>query len=221
MGEAVERRWLLVCGCSIVASTLVGLIALILAVALYTSSPIMPVYPKFLPVGLTFPSINVGYNPTWQYISELGMGPTASIFNGGMIAAGMLALPAFAVGRKVLGGSLTATLGLIFGFAGSLCLVGVGIFPMSPVFFIKNPHPLVSIGFFAGLSLSAAFIGYSMTKNPFFSKVHGWLGMAVLVLGIILGVTGDPLPEWISAIAIIAWFSILGFWLLVKARQAP
>ncbi|MEM2830470.1 MAG: DUF998 domain-containing protein, partial [Candidatus Jordarchaeales archaeon] len=217
MGEAVERRWLLVCGGSMVASTLVGLLALVLAVALYASSPIMPVYPKFLPFGLTFPCINVGYSPAWQYISELGMGPTAPIFNAGMIVAGLLALPAFAVARRVIGGSLVATLGVLLGLAGCLCLVGVGVFPMSPAFFITNPHPLVSIGFFSGMSLSAALIGYAMTKNPMFSRVHGWLGIAVLIVGVILGVTGDPLPEWAAAVAIIAWFSTLGFWLLAKA----
>ncbi|MEM1798507.1 MAG: DUF998 domain-containing protein [Candidatus Jordarchaeales archaeon] len=217
MSEAVEKRWLLICGGSIVASALTGLLTLVLAVALYTSSPIMPVYPKFLPVGLTFPCINVGYSPTWQYISELGMGPTAPIFNTGMIAAGLLALPAFVVARKVIGSSLTATLGILFGLVGSLCLAGVGVFPMSPAFFIENPHPLVSIGFFSGMCLSAAFIGYAMTKNPMFSKIHGWLGMVVLAVGVILGFTGDPLPEWAAAVAIITWFSTLGFWLLVKA----
>ncbi len=217
MGEVVERRWLLVCGGSMVASTLAGLLALVLAVALYASSPIMPVFPKFLPVKLTFPCVNVGYNPAWQYISELGMGPTASIFNTGMIVAGLLALPAFTVARRVIGSSLIATLGIILGLVGCLCLVGVGVFPMTPAFFLKSPHELVSIGFFSGMSLSAAFIGYSMTRNPMFSRIHGWLGLAVLLVGVVLGVTSAPLPEWAAAVAIIAWFSSLGLWLLYKA----
>lgn|GEM_PF-897349 len=217
MGEVAERRWLLIGGISIVAAVLTGLLALILAVTLYTSSLIMPVYPKFLPVKLTFPCINVGYSLFWQYISELGMGPTAPIFNTGMIIAGLLALPFFTVARKVLGGSVAATVGWISGLIGVLCLVGVGLFPMTPAFFMMNPHELVSIGFFSGMSISAASIGYSMTRNPLFSKVHGWLGLTVTATGIVLGVVGTPLPEWVAAIAIIIWFLTVGLWMLAKA----
>lgn len=218
MGESSVRRWLLLCGGSIVASTLVCLATFTLSVALYSSSPVMPVYPKFLPVKLTFPCLNLGYSPFWQYISELGMGPTALIFNMGMVAAGVIGLPATPAIRRALGGSLAVTAGALSWLLGAVAMVGVGVFPMTPVFFMVNPHGLVSP--FIGLSLAAAFLGYSLARNtgkPLL-KIYGWLGLAILAVGVALAVTRDPLLEWVTAVVMIAWFTLFGVHMLVRAR---
>ncbi|MHA1603553.1 MAG: DUF998 domain-containing protein [Candidatus Freyarchaeota archaeon] len=219
MSEDAEGRWVLICGGSMLASTLTGLLTFILAVALYTVSPLMPVYPKFLPVKLTFPCINIGYSPFWQYISELGMGPTAAIFNTGMIASGILVLPAFATIRRTLGSSPATTIGALSGLVGGVSLTGVGVFPMTPAFFIQNPHGLVPP--FIGLSLAAAFLGYSIARNTSTLKAFGWLGTVILIINVALGVTRDPLLEWIAALAITAWFTVLGSWLLLKTPRKP
>ncbi|MEX2751617.1 MAG: hypothetical protein Q6366_006990 [Candidatus Freyarchaeota archaeon] len=219
MGEDSGRRWIPLCGGSVVASTLTVLVTFILSVALYTSSPVMPVYPKFLPVKLTFPCLNVGYSPFWQYISELGMGPTAQIFNAGMIAAGFLGLPAAPAIRRVLDGSFIVTSGSLSWLLGAVAMVGLGLFPMTPAFFIVNPHGLVSP--FIGLSLAAAFLGYSLARsmdNPLL-KAYGWMGLGVLVMGVVLGATRNPLLEWVAAIIMVVFFIIFGVQILLKAKK--
>jgi len=191
----------------------------------YSSSP-LALYAgiPFLAPRISFPFINVGYSPFWEYISELGMGPTAHIFNTGMIIAGLIAVPVFALAHTVLGSSRAVKVGRAIGVFGALCLIGVGLFPMSPVAFsLINYHEAFAAGFFLGVAVAAAFLGYGMAKNPVLSRAHGVLGAAVLVsailflaLGFFAGDIIAPVLEWITVILLIAWLFIAGGQLLIK-----
>jgi len=192
----------------------------------YSSSPLALLYAKipFLAPRISFPFINIGYSLFWEYISELGMGPTAYIFNTGMIITGLIAVPVFALAHTVLGSSRAVNTGRIIGVFGALCLIGVGAFPMSPVAFsLVNHHEAFAAGFFLGVAAAAAFLGYGMAKNPVLSRVHGVLGVAVLVsailflaLGFYVGDIIAPVLEWLTVILLIAWLFIAGGQLVAK-----
>ncbi|MBS7287791.1 MAG: DUF998 domain-containing protein [Candidatus Freyarchaeota archaeon] len=199
---------------------------------LCSSSPVVSLYvkvPWFLAPRISFPFINIGYSPFWQYISELGMGPTAYIFNTGMIITGLMAVAVFALANTVLGSSRAVNIGRITGVFGSLCLIGIGAFPMSPITLsLINPHEAFAAGFFLGVAVAAAFLGYSMTKSPVLSKVHGVLGAVVLVsavlflvLGFALGDIVAPVLEWLTIILLIAWLFVAGGQLFIKGITLP
>lgn len=193
---------------------------------IYSSSPLALLYAKipFLAPRISFPFINIGYSPFWQYISELGMGPTAHIFNTGMIVTGIVATPVFALAHIVLGHSRAVKVGRAVGVFGSLCLIGVGAFPMSPTAFsLINYHEAFAAGFFLGVATAAALLGYGMAKNPVLSKFHAVLGAAVflsaimfLALGFYIGDVVAPALEWLTVALLIVWLFIAGGQLLVK-----
>ncbi|MEM1658079.1 MAG: DUF998 domain-containing protein [Candidatus Jordarchaeales archaeon] len=197
----------------------------------YSSSPLALIYARipFLAPRVSFPFINVGYSPFWQYISELGMGPTAHIFNTGMIITGIIAVPVFALAHTVLGHSRTVRIGRVIGVFGSLCLIGVGVFPMSPTTFsLINYHEAFAAGFFLGVATAAALLGYGMAKNPVLSRFHAVLGAAVfmsavifLALGFYIGDIIAPVLEWLTVALLISWLFIAGGQLLIKGITLP
>jgi Predicted membrane protein len=105
-----------------------------------------------------------GYNLNYNYISDLGVGPTSFIFNGSVIALGILVLMSgILIGRK----SLT-TLFVI----GGLGMIGVGIFPETT----GPPHLISAL---------LAFLFSSLASFPATRMVRG----SVRVLFPILGLT--------------------------------
>ena len=112
------------------------------------------------PVGLVALLLAASRYPAFGWrgsdISVLGVeGPTAAVFNWGLIISGLLSL-AFAIG---LGRSTRwrrpGRWGIASLLLGSIALSGIGIFPRT----LSLPHSLVAIGFFTFVTLALLLIG--------------------------------------------------------------
>lgn len=152
-----------------------------------------------------------GFSPTADALSDLGRVGRASapLFNYGLVAAGLLAvpfgLPLVRASRHPLG-----TLGVgAFGVA-ALSLAGVGAFPLPTA-----PHAAVAVGFY--LSFTVAFWLYG-TGEVLAGAVRR--GLATVWLGIVHVLTwvgwaawaavggaapGLAIPETVGALLLVGW----------------
>ncbi|HXY88935.1 MAG TPA: DUF998 domain-containing protein [Candidatus Acidoferrales bacterium] len=115
-----------------------------------------------------------GYNMATNYISDLGVGSTALLFNTSVALFGVMALLGAAFGRRSLGAPITLT--LVLAGAGA---VGVGLFPETT----GAPHLICAlVTFFFGAV--SAIISYRVTRRPlsYFSVVLGVIALAAIVL---------------------------------------
>jgi len=114
------------------------------------------------------------YNMAANYISDLGVGSTALLFNTSAVLFGVMVLLGVAFGRRSIGSPLMLTLALTGAGA-----VGVGLFPETT----GAPHQICAlIAFFLGAV--SAIISYRITRRPlsYFSVVLGVIALAALVL---------------------------------------
>lgn len=112
---------------------------------------------QFIIAMLIAEAIYPGYNVSRNYISDLGVGPAAGIFNPSVSLLGLTGiLAAYFVQRAFRKPIVTA----LFGIAGAGAL-GVGIFPETAGLI----HPIVSLVtfLFGGLS---AIVAYRLEKRP-------------------------------------------------------
>jgi len=120
-------------------------------------------------------AIYPGYSISQNYISDLGVGPAASIFNSSVFLLGLLILAGAYFVQRTFSNRLFTALLVVAGIGA----MGVGVFPEdSPLM-----HEIVSdIAFiFGGLAPLAA---WKVVKKPFayFSVVMGLLSLSALVL---------------------------------------
>ena len=114
------------------------------------------------------------YNMATNYISDLGVGSTALLFNTSAVLFGVMVLLGVAFGRRSIGSPLMLSLALTGAGA-----VGVGLFPEAT----GAPHQICAlIAFFFGAV--SAIISYRITRRPlsYFSVVLGVIALAALVL---------------------------------------
>jgi len=129
---------------------------------------------QFILVMTVAEALYPGYNMATNYISDLGVGSTALLFNTSVVLFGVMTLLGAAFGRRSLGAPLMLT--LVLAGAG---VVGVGLFPETT----GAPHLICSlITFFFGAA--SAIISYRVTRRPlsYFSVVLGVIALAALVL---------------------------------------
>lgn len=138
---------------------------------------------QFILILLFLEATTPGYNAFQNYISELGIGSTALLFNSSLIALGLLFLLAAILVFRTLQSTLFSTL---LGIT-AISAIGIGVFPMNVAFF----HTLFSYStfFFATLTILSA---YKVAKPPFnavaiFLGVFTLLAMAFFISGIHLG----------------------------------
>ena len=120
-------------------------------------------------------AIHPGYSISQNYISDLGVGPSASIFNSSVFLLGLLILAGAYFVQRTFSNRLFTALLVLAGIGA----MGVGVFPEdSPLM-----HEIVSdIAFiFGGLAPLAA---WKVVKKPFayFSVIMGLLSLSALVL---------------------------------------
>jgi hypothetical membrane protein len=145
-----------------------------------------------------------GYSVADNYISDLGVGPSALIFNSSVFLFGLMIVVASYYIWRISKGKLVTVMFLLAGIGA----MGVGVFPES----VEVIHPIVSlIAFlFGGLSAIAA---YRLEKPPlnYISVIMGLIALIALVLFItqnFLGL-GKGGMERMIAYPIILW--IIGF----------
>lgn len=125
-------------------------------------------------------ALYLGYSTSQNYISDLGVGPSAYIFNSSMFFLGVLAV----VGAYFLHQAFKAKLFSVVTAIAGIGVMGVGLFPEDvPV--LHTVSSLIAF-LFSGLS---AVISYKVEKPPFsyFSVVLG----AVTLLALLLFTSGN------------------------------
>jgi hypothetical membrane protein len=128
-----------------------------------------------------------GYSVATNYISDLGVGSTALLFNASVVVYGVAAFIGAVSGRRTLGPLLMLTLAL-----SGACSVGVGLFPET----VFIPHASFAfIGFLSGAA--TAIISSRIVHRPlsYFFVVFGvieltafGLMLSPLILGHYLGI---------------------------------
>lgn len=120
-------------------------------------------------------ALYLGYSTSFNYISDLGVGPSSLIFNSSIILLGVLILG----GAYFLQKAFNFRLFSIFMIAAGVGAIGVGLFTEH----VGVLHVIVSVVtfLFAGLS---AITSYKLQKPPFsyFSVISGIVVLSALVL---------------------------------------
>lgn len=108
----------------------------LVAVVNYTMFPFRPLviigFPFLIPV------LNTGYSITSQLVGELGIGPSAFLFNVGLVITGILMLPVFLGQYMIFKGSTIVKIGAVCVVIGSVGCTAIGLSP--PVLF-PEPYP--------------------------------------------------------------------------------
>ncbi|MFB0562087.1 MAG: hypothetical protein ACETWM_12860 [Candidatus Lokiarchaeia archaeon] len=216
----VNQRIILIGGLSAVVSMLVNIVCIVGAVVTYTGFPFRPLLinwlPQFfdlllLPIRLT-PVINTGYSGWYMFVSELGIGPSAFIFNVGLIISGILVLPLFPCLLWLLKQSIKAKIGIVMGMITYISLIGVGLAPtvLSPL------HVLFGAFFFLFGGIAIVLLSYSMLQGTFFSKAIAVYGFFVAVVDLIGIIFGGTVLEWIIYSAMVLWILLVGVQMILK-----
>lgn len=120
------------------------------------------------------------YSPLNHFISELGeVGASrgARIFNGGLIASGLLLIPFF-VGLGLALHTLLGWVATASGIGSAVACALVGCFPMNNL----KPHTLVAVAFFRLGLLTMVLFGASLLLQPSARAIlPRWLGVAGLL----------------------------------------
>ncbi len=139
-----------------------------------------------------------------------GVNLAAPIFNGGLIACGLITLPLAL--RLVLQRDHKSILGSIGGvllLVSQFFLIGIGV--LNEAF--GELHFLVSVGFFVTVLLFGLIYGITMIL----AKETRWFGLTAFILAIagaafwvayflnLVPFTGVAIPEIVSAAAVIVW----------------
>ncbi len=208
----VKQRIILIGGLSAVVSMVVNIVCIVGAVFTYTVFPFRPLPVPFLPFPI--PVINTGYSGWYMFVSELGIGPSAFIFNVGLIISGFLVLPMFPCLLWPLRRSIKAKIGIVMAMITYVSLIGVGFAPMV----LSTLHVLFGAVFFLFGGIAIVLLSYEMLQDTFFSKtiaVYGFFVGAVYLIGIIFGGT---VLEWIIYSAMMCWILFVGAQMILKSK---
>ena len=155
-----------------------------------------------------------GYSTSENYISDLGVGPSALIFNSSVFLLGVIAAAGTYFIQRTLGSRLFSVLLILTGVGA----MGVGLFPET--FGILHAIPSLITFLFGGLS---AIMSYKLQKPPlsYFSVMLGALSLVALVLfgsGTYLGL-GKGGMERMIAYPTLLWGVGFGGYLIGYSRD--
>jgi hypothetical membrane protein len=177
-------------------------------------------------VTYTFILLAVASYPQFSWaddaLSDLGVvtGITATLFNFGLIAGGILAL-LFALGLfTFLREKMLGRIGAFIFVLDSLALIAIGVFPEN----VKPMHFCASVLFFALFPISMLMVGAA-----FLSMARAKMGLLTILSALFVAtvwitqfwarfVSGVAIAETLSALSGSMWSVVLGF---KMAGQAP
>lgn len=150
-------------------------------------------------------------DPTFSWtgsaLSHLGVGEVGIVFNGALVAGGLLGI-VFAAGLWTAGGYGQRLVALTFGLA-MICLGGVGVFPTGHRF-----HLGVAGGFYALVTVCFLFDGLVRRDEPTGLGTLGLVGLHVLIWSSWMSGwwpgDGLALPEFAGALLVLAWVWVVG-----------
>ncbi|WXG41693.1 MAG: DUF998 domain-containing protein [Candidatus Freyarchaeum deiterrae] len=207
-------RIVLIGGIFAVASMVVSLVFVLGAVFTYTIFPLRPIPFSGILSGLPYPywTFNTGYSMTSQAISELGIGPSAFMFNVGLIIAGILGIPVFPGLQGLFRGSIIAKIAAVFGAIGAVGAIGVGLFPM-----ILTPyHGLFAFTFFICSGVAIVLLSIKIFRSTTVPKALAIYGFIFVVVDVIFILLLSVIAEWAVYFLISTWILAAGIWVLVK-----
>lgn len=150
-----------------------------------------------------------------QYLSELGIGSTAILFNAGVIISGLLLIPLFVFHYKE--NDFFSQLICFLGIACAVFFIGVGIFPLT----VSDIHLFTAALFFITMALTIIFAlieflkeNYKQNKfshtTKFFFHFVSIFAFTLILSYLILGY-----PAWqkLAVLGIGIW---LFDWILIK-----
>jgi len=145
------------------------------------------------------------YNPTTNFLSDLGIGPSAVFFNSGVIIAGLLGI-LFSLALYKKFNSKISRAGSILLVIGNIFLILVGIF--SEQYGIL--HTIISTLFFLFIILSLLFIGAGSVKakTGYGAFIAGLFIIGIFAFGI------NPIQEYLAVGTILVWSFAMGIHLL-------
>lgn len=151
------------------------------------------------------------YDPLTSWLSDLGVGPKADVFNGGLMLTGALVI-AFAVlaMRPALGRGISARLAVPM-----LCAVGVLAALIGVYTEDHAAHMWLSGALFSLLVLSGGAIWWAMQSGHPLGETVTRLTLGTTVLELLLAVFAVSPNEQISPLAELLFFVALMPWWLV------
>ncbi len=206
----VDPRIALIGGLFAVIATIVGTVSILGAVATYTVFPFRPLSIElFYPI----PVINTGYNFWYQYVSEMSAGPSAFLYNVGVIITGILAIPVFPSMLRLLRSTTVAKIGIIFGVVASIAMSFSSVFPL---YVNSAGHSIFAGIFFASIGIAIVLLTYAMYRSTFFSRVNVAIGVIFVIVDLIFIATGISEAEWTVFIIIVIWLLVVGIHMIIK-----
>lgn len=193
------------------------------AILLYNSFPLKP-YPIYLfgvlnlVPGFWFPVPNYGYSVFREFISDLGVGPSSSIFNAGIIISGLLTIAVFPTLLKPLGSTGMAKIGVLIGIIAGVSLIGIGVFPETQ----GTYHVLFAVIFFVSIFIAIGVLSYANNLAMFFSTHVQLLGYVSFLLGLVctfLVPFLGPAAEWPLLFFLLIWALPLSIDMLAKRKS--
>jgi len=153
-------------------------------------------------------------------ISALGAGPGAIYFNIGTILSGIFALLFYLYLVKVIGKETNDPklhkVGRFFAINSCIFFSLIGVFPTSTdiiIFVIHGSAALIS-----WLSAIMYFIifSYLVLKNNIFPRFFAYLSLITAVTIIVFLLIWNPIIEWIMALAVTIWITLISAYLLYR-----
>ncbi|MGQ9720596.1 MAG: hypothetical protein ACUVXA_04645 [Candidatus Jordarchaeum sp.] len=201
----------LIGGLFAVISTIVGTVSILGAVVTYTVFPFRPLSFMWLPFPI--PVINTGYNFWYQYVSEMSAGPSAFLYNVGVIITGILAIPVFPSMLRLLRSTAIAKIGIVSGVIASIAMSFSSVFPL----YVNSAGHGISAGiFFASIGIAIVLLSYAMYRGTYFSKVNIAIGIIFVIVDLSFMFTGNPVAEWAVFFVIVLWLLAVGIHMIIK-----
>jgi len=153
-------------------------------------------------------------------ISALGTGPGAIYFNIGTILSGIFALLFYLYLAKVIGKESNDPklhkVGRFFAFNSCIFFSLVGVFPTSTNMIIFVLHgSAASISWLSAIIYLSIF-GYLIFKNNIFPRFFVYLALITAGTIIVFLLTWNPIIEWIMALAVTIWITLISAYLLYR-----
>lgn len=211
--KSVNSSIVLIGGLFAIISMIVGIFCVLGAMVTYTGFPFRPLFVGFF--SLIVPVINTGYSMSYMFISELGIGPSAFMFNVGLILTGILALPIFPGLLGLFKDSIIAKIAMVLGVVSSIALIGVGLAPM-----VMSPlHGIFAMIFFISVGIAIILLSFKMYQGTFFSKaivIYGFFFAAVDLAFLLLG---GAVLEWAIFFVVVTWILAVGIQVVLKRSE--
>nr|MDO8081187.1 hypothetical protein [Candidatus Freyarchaeota archaeon] len=208
---AVSLSAALIGGLFAVISTVVGAVSILGAVVTYTVFPFRPMGIMGLP--FIIPVINTGYNFWYQYVSEMSAGPSAFLYNVGVIVSGILAIPVFPCMLRLLRSTVIAKIGVV---AGVVASIGMSMSSVYPLYVHSAEHGIFAMVFFVSIGISIVLLSYEMFRGKFFSKVNVALGVIFVGVDLSFLLIGNSVTEWSVFFMVVVWLAAAGIHMLIR-----